>query len=126
MTALFAATSTQSSGGSALIWFIPIVLFAVLFLFSRRRQQQMRRAQHEVQVGDEVTTTSGLYGRIVELDDQVATIEAAPGVQLRYNRRAVLPANYAPGSAPGQPAGAGSHEPTEARPATDIDIDKKA
>jgi preprotein translocase subunit YajC len=40
-------------------------------------------------VGDEVTTTSGLFGRITALDEQVAALEVSPGVSIRFNRRAI-------------------------------------
>jgi preprotein translocase subunit YajC len=33
--------------------------------------------------------TSGLFGRVVSLTDGEVVIEAAPGVNLRYDRRAV-------------------------------------
>ena len=45
--------------------------------------------QSSLGVGDEVTTTSGLFGRITELDDNVATLEVSPGVTIRFNRRAI-------------------------------------
>lgn len=92
MTQLLTASGSQSQGGSAWIWFIPLILLAFMFLLSRRRQRQMQTAQRQVQVGDQVSTTSGLLGELVELDDNIATIEAAPGVRLRFDRRAIVPA----------------------------------
>jgi preprotein translocase subunit YajC len=40
-------------------------------------------------VGDEITTTSGIYGRITAIEDQIATVEVSPGVTIRFNRRAI-------------------------------------
>jgi len=40
-------------------------------------------------VGDEVCTTSGLYGRVTALDASSATLEISPGVNVRYDRRAI-------------------------------------
>ena len=51
-------------------------------------------------MGDDVVTTSGLYGRVAALDDTVATLEVAAGVRLRFDRRAI--GAQAPG--PGQEA----------------------
>lgn len=34
--------------------------------------------------------TSGLYATVVEIDDDTVTVQAAPGVELRYAKAAVL------------------------------------
>lgn len=88
-----AQASGQNSGSSSgmILLFLPLVLLAVMFWFSRRRQKQFQQAQQEIAVGDDVSTTSGLFGRLVALDDEVATLAVAPGVELRFDRRAVVP-----------------------------------
>lgn len=75
----------------SLILLIPLVLIAWLFWTQRKRQQQMRAAQNEIQVGQEVSTTSGLLGTLVALDDDEGSIEVSPGVQVRFVRRAIMP-----------------------------------
>jgi len=45
----------------------------------RRRAQQVQALQASLAVGDEVVTTSGLYGTIVALDDTVVTIDTGAG-----------------------------------------------
>ena len=60
-----------------------------MFLTQRRRQKESQRLQSSLGVGDEVTTTSGLLGRITALDDEIATLEVSPGVSVRFNRRAI-------------------------------------
>ena len=74
-----------------LIFLLPVLLIAWLFWTQRRRQQQMRSAQDQIQVGEEISTTSGLLGTLVALDDEEGTIEVSPGVQLRFVRRAIVP-----------------------------------
>ena len=49
----------------------------------------MQSLQSTLAVGDEVTTTSGLYGTIKTLDDNTATLEISPGVTVRFDRRAI-------------------------------------
>jgi preprotein translocase subunit YajC len=58
------------------------------------RQQQT--AARQLEVGDPVVTSSGLYGRLVSLDADVAEVEVAPGVVLTMMRRAVNPRPTAP------------------------------
>lgn len=85
-----ASAASQGSGGSgALLFLLPIALIAFMFFGQRKRQRAAQARQQGVQVGDEITTTSGLFGRVVSLDDTVVTLEVSPGVNLRYDRRAV-------------------------------------
>ena len=56
-------------------------------------------------VGDEVCTTSGLFGTITALDDTIATLEISPGVTVRFDRRAIgTKARRQPAASPTHPA----------------------
>ena len=74
----------------SLILFAVTILFAV-FLFSgqRRRQQAFASLQSQLAPGLEIVTTSGLFARIVEIDESVAVLETGPGQQVRWDRRAI-------------------------------------
>ena len=48
-----------------------------------------RSLQGQLREGDEVLTTSGIYGRIVELGDDDAELEIAPGTVIRVARGAI-------------------------------------
>lgn len=72
-----------------LIIALPLILIGVLVLSQRRRQRDAQALQASLAVGDEVVTTSGLFGRIAQLDDTVAHLEVAPGTVLRFDRRAI-------------------------------------
>ena len=90
----------------SLIFLIPILLIVWLFLTQRKRQQQMRNAQQQIQVGEEVSTTSGMLGTLVELNDEEGTIEVSPGMRVRFVRRAIVPRSQVAqgGATPAQPA----------------------
>jgi preprotein translocase subunit YajC len=88
MSSLVAATSS-SSGSNLLIFALPVLLIAFMFFSSRRRQKAAQTLQSSLGVGDEITTTSGLLGRITTLDDKVVTLEVSPGVNIRFDRRAI-------------------------------------
>jgi len=104
MSSLVAAAS--SSGGSSLLIFaLPVLLIGWMFFTQRRRAKESQAMQAGLGIGDEITTTSGLLGRITALDDQVVTLEVSPGVGIRFNRRAI--AGPAP-TASGGPASSGS------------------
>lgn len=75
--------------GSLLVLALPLLLLAFLMFTQRRRARQVQEFQASLVVGDAVVMTSGVYGTIVTLDDSTATLEVAPGVQLKVDRRAI-------------------------------------
>lgn len=82
----------MSSGGSSaglLFFLLPVLLIGFMVLSQRRRQRDVRSLQGGLAVGDEVCTTSGLFGRVISLDDSVVSLEVAPGVTVRFDRRAI-------------------------------------
>lgn len=83
--------SDGSGSGLAylLILGLPFLLILWLFFTQRQRAKQVQSLQASLEVGDEVVTTSGLYGTITALDDTVATLDVGNGVVLRFDRRAV-------------------------------------
>ena len=73
---------------------IIVAMFALLWLFLIRPQRARAQAHRElvtkVNIGDEILTVGGLYGNVVEIDeDDDLMLEIAPGTQVRIARRAV-------------------------------------
>ncbi|WP_235543775.1 MULTISPECIES: preprotein translocase subunit YajC [unclassified Phycicoccus] len=87
-------TAVTASGGgspvaSLLIFALPVLLIVFMVFSQRRRQREVQSLQAALVVGDEVCTTSGLFGTIKSLDDKTATLEISPGVTVRFDRRAI-------------------------------------
>ena len=75
--------------------FVPIIgMLAIFYLFMIRPQRQRQRKQTELmqdlQIGDEVQTAAGMFGKIVQLSDEFAWVELAPGTTIKMLRRAVI------------------------------------
>ena len=73
---------------------IIVAMFALLWLFLIRPQRARAQAHRElltrVNVGDEILTVGGLYGTVLEIDeDDDLILEIAPGTNVRAARRAV-------------------------------------
>jgi preprotein translocase subunit YajC len=75
--------------GYVFILLLPFLLLVFMMFTQRRRAQQIQALQGSLAVGDEVVTTSGLYGTIVALDDTVVTLDTGSGVTVRFDRRAI-------------------------------------
>lgn len=93
---MFELLAQESSGGGSLVAFLPLLLMGVIFYFLLIRPQQRRaRAQREllssVEVGDEVVTTSGMFGTVIDIDeeDDILTLEIAPGTRVRILRAGI-------------------------------------
>ena len=91
---LYLAAATKSGSGSYTFLIIIVVLFGLLYFVmirpQRNRQRQAQQMQGQVQPGQRVRTTAGMYATVVEADDQDVVLEPAPGVQMRFLRRSVL------------------------------------
>jgi preprotein translocase subunit YajC len=92
---ILAATSTSGkSSGSYLFLVAIVVLFGLLYFVTIRPQRNRQRAaaqtQREVVPGSRVRTTAGMYGTVVALEDQDVVLELAPGVEVRFLRRAIM------------------------------------
>ncbi len=75
--------------GYLLVLLLPFALLVFIMVSQRRRSQQVQALQASLAVGDEVVTTSGLYGTIAAIDDTVVSLDTGAGNTLRYDRRAI-------------------------------------
>ena len=62
--------------------FAPIVILIVLFYFllirpQRKRDKAEREMRNSIEVGDEISTTGGFIGRVVNIKDDVLIIESS-------------------------------------------------
>ncbi len=95
MGIIAAADAATKSSGSALTFPILIVLVFVGFYFlmirpQRRRQQAVQQQQNTVNPGARVRTTAGMYATVIEVDGDDVVLEVAPGVEVRYLKRAIM------------------------------------
>jgi len=86
-----AAAPAQADGSFSLVM---IGVIFVLFYFMLIRPQNKRAKAHTELVnkltkGDEVTTSSGMLGRVVSLDEQYIKLAVAEGMEITLQRNAV-------------------------------------
>ena len=85
---------------SLILLALPLVLLVFMFTAQRKRQRAFAQLQDRLSPGQDVVTTSGLFARLVRLDEAVAVLEISPGQQVRWDRRAIASVL---GEQPGQP-----------------------
>jgi preprotein translocase subunit YajC len=86
----------QAGGGQSdpLLSFLPLIVIFALFYFLLIRPQSKRQKEHRQMVdaltsGDEVVTGGGVLGKVVDVGDQVVTVEVADGVKLKVQKHTI-------------------------------------
>ena len=80
------APQEQQGGGMMFfVWIGVMVLVFWLLIFrpQQKRSKQQKQFLSELKRGDNVLTNAGMYGKVVSLDDNVATLEVSQGVRVR-------------------------------------------
>ena len=65
------------------------VMYAVLILPQQRRVKEHRAYVESLEVGQDVVTTSGLFGTVTALDAETARLRIAPDVEITMARMAI-------------------------------------
>ena len=116
---ILAASTSKSSGSGYFFLIIIVVLFGLLYFVTirpqRNRQRAAQQTQRQLQPGMRVRTTAGMYATVAAVEDQEVVLEVAPGVNVRFLRRAIMDVIPDPGQDYGQPE---DEEPEPAEPET--------
>ena len=75
---------------SFLIFLVPIGLLFFMMRNQRKRMAEQQQLQQAVEMGDEVLTSSGMFGTVVDVDDDdTIWVEIAPGTRVHMVRGGV-------------------------------------
>ena len=78
--------------GGLEFFLLPLLLIGLLW-FMGAPQRRMRKEQAalmaSLSTGADVMTHGGLYGTVVEIEDDVIVLETSPGVTMRWAKRAI-------------------------------------
>ncbi len=93
-TQILAAASKTTGSSDYSFLLIILVIFGIMYFVmirpQRNRQRQAQQTQRQVGNGARVRTTAGMYGTIVDGDDDNVLVEFAPGVRIKMMRRAIM------------------------------------
>jgi preprotein translocase subunit YajC len=87
----YAQSAGSALGGGGFSQIIILVVFVAVFYFLLIRPQQKRMKDQQAMLsrlasGDEVVTTGGILGRIIEVNDTFLTLEVADGVRIKVQK----------------------------------------
>ncbi len=86
------AQAAGAAGGQSMLsaLMLPVLLLVVFYFLILRPQNKRAKEQKEmlskVAAGDEVATTGGMLGKVVEVGEQFLTLEIAPGVNVKLQK----------------------------------------
>ena len=98
----YAAAQTApggAEGGSMVSFVLPMVFMVVIFYFLLIRPQQKKSKEHKalldnLKKGDRIITSGGIIGTIINIDDQIVSLEVADKVRIELGRPYI--AGFAP------------------------------
>jgi len=89
-----AYAADQATAPSLLEGMFPFAIIFVLFYFLLLRPQlKQAKAQRamlaELKKGDEVSTSSGMIGKVDKIDNEIVSLEIATGVVIRVQKQSI-------------------------------------
>lgn len=74
--------------------FLPMLLIIVVFYFFMIRPQMKKAKDHkkyveELKKGDKVITTSGIHGKIVDVNDTTFLVDVDSGTKIRFEKSSI-------------------------------------
>ena len=87
----YAQAAPGAGGPGPIMTVFPFILIFVIMYFMVIRPQQKKGKEHQemlkkLKKNDEVMTSGGIYGKVVDLKETVVTLEVAPNVRIRVHR----------------------------------------
>ncbi|HAX97171.1 MAG TPA: preprotein translocase subunit YajC [Prolixibacteraceae bacterium] len=87
--------AAPAEGANPLMSFLPLLIIIVIFYFFMirpqvKRQKELRTFRDSLAKGDKVVTTGGIYGKIVEVKDNVVHLQIDNDVTIKVDKAAVI------------------------------------
>jgi preprotein translocase subunit YajC len=87
--------AAPAEGANPLMTFMPLLIIIVIFYFFMirpqvKRQKELRTFRDSLTKGDKVVTTGGIYGKIVEVKDNIVMMQIDNEVTIKVDKAAVI------------------------------------
>lgn len=83
----------QGSGWQMIVMLV--VIFAIMYFFmirpQQKRQKEIQKFRNSIEVGQQVVTAGGIYGKVSQIneEDNTITLEIATGVKIKIDKNSV-------------------------------------
>lgn len=85
----------KSEDQNPFMTFLPLILIIVVFYFFMirpqvKKQKDLKSYRESLKKGDKIITTGGMYGKVVDIKENVIVIDVGEQIRLRIDKSAVL------------------------------------
>ena len=94
MTLLQAQSAGQAGGSSWTMLLMLALLFVVMWLFmirpQQKRQKELNNFRDSLKKGDKVVTVGGIYGTVLEVNDNKVMLEIDKDVKIKVDKASLV------------------------------------
>ena len=76
--------------GGGFLWII-LLLIAMMFIMRPRQDKEGEKFRNALQKDQDVVTSSGIFGKVKDIDDVSVTLEVSKGMVIKVDKRYVNP-----------------------------------
>jgi preprotein translocase subunit YajC len=93
MNTAFVLLQAQAGGDYSFL-IMMVAIFAIMYFFmirpQNKKQKEIQNFRKNLEVGQEVITAGGIYGKVKEIEDNVVVLEIASGVKIRIDKNSIF------------------------------------
>ena len=88
------AQAGQAGGGSMTLLLMLALIFVVMWLFmirpQQKRQKELNKFRDSLAKGDKVVTVGGIYGTVLEVNDNKVMLEIDKDVKIKVDKASLV------------------------------------
>ncbi len=81
------------AGGDYSFLIMMVAIFAIMYFFmirpQNKKQKEIQNFRKNLEVGQEVISAGGIYGKVKAVEDNVVVLEIASGVKIRIDKNSI-------------------------------------
>ena len=92
MNTAFVILQAQAGGDYSFL-IVMVAIFAIMYFFmirpQNKKQKEIMNFRKNLEVGQEVISAGGIYGKVKAIEDNVVVLEIASGVKIRIDKNSI-------------------------------------
>ena len=88
------AAAAPQAGGGGMRWIMILAMIAIMWLFmirpQRKQQKELEQFRSGLQKGDKVVTVGGIYGTVLEVNDNKVMLEIDKDVRIKVDKASLV------------------------------------
>ncbi|MBR4810448.1 MAG: preprotein translocase subunit YajC [Bacteroidaceae bacterium] len=85
------STGAQGGGMGGMLWIFIIIGLMMILMMRPRQDKEGEKFRNALQKEQDVVTSSGIFGKIKDIDEVSVTLEIAQGMKIKVDKRYVNP-----------------------------------